>query len=300
MYLPLTAAKGGLTLKPCVVCGHPAMDQHLYCARCFKFIENTPQKLIRRAAMIAAWNKEAEAILCYYTGIRLEEYDTASPFYLTFDHLVPGDKTKVAACARFINELKDAMSEKEFRTNIPLLAHHFLTGEPINRLRFRVRHFHDKARKKTAKVPQMNFEGPLWDWQAETCGGCGRKPDKASLYCGRCKRILANQHDDWVAKAVAMMAAYDQKADGFRCHYTGFLVDLKDVNNPFHFNFDHKIPRQPGAYNLVCYIVNLMKTSLSEEEFRKVVVELARHFETGEPYDRDVIKFEYWDRPRKK
>jgi len=47
-----------------------------------------------------------------------------------------------------------------------------------------------------------------------------------------------------------------------------------------------------------CQIINQMKTQLSEEEFGKVVIELAGRFETGAPYDRDIIKFEHWNRPR--
>jgi uncharacterized protein YqcC (DUF446 family) len=37
-----------------------------------------------------------------------------------------------------------------------------------------------------------------------------------------------------------------------------------------------------------------MKNALSEEEFWLVVRELARRFRTGEPFDRDVIRFAYW------
>jgi hypothetical protein len=45
-------------------------------------------------------------------------------------------------------------------------------------------------------------------------------------------------------------------------------------------------------------IINNMKTELSDTEFIAVVKELAHHFRTGEPYNRDIIKFEYWTRPR--
>jgi len=44
---------------------------------------------------------------------------------------------------------------------------------------------------------------------------------------------------------------------------------------------------------------NMMKTDLSEEEFWLVVGELAGHFRTGKPFNRYIIKFKYWKRPRK-
>jgi hypothetical protein len=40
------------------------------------------------------------------------------------------------------------------------------------------------------------------------------------------------------------------------------------------------------------------KGRFGAEEFKKVVIELATHIETKEPSDRDVIKFEYRNRPQ--
>jgi hypothetical protein len=281
-------------MKYCKICGHPALYHTNRCARCTKFCEKTTLKSVRRDALIKAWSKEADAFLCYYTGVKLEDYETGSPFYLTFDHLDPEDRTKVVCAARFVNELKDAMTEPEFRINIPLLAKHFRTGEPIDRSLFRVDHYHGKDGKKPAEAFTME---PETVWFSETCVICGHEPLKGMIYCGRCRKIFHNQRDR-AAKRKALVKAYNKDVDGFRCQYTGFLLDLGNNLSPWQLNFDHRIPGRQGDYIVSCRLVNDMKSELSEEEFKKVVIELARHFETGEPYDRDIIKFEFWDRLR--
>lgn len=48
----------------------------------------------------------------------------------------------------------------------------------------------------------------------------------------------------------------------------------------------------------VCRFVNRMNTDLSRDEFLLLVPELADHIRTGKPFDKDVIKFLYWRRPR--
>jgi len=279
----------------CVVCGHPAWGRKWFCKRCHKFACKTRAKKARRLALTAAWSKEADAFLCHYTGVKLEEYDTSSPFYLTFDHPIPGDNTKLLVCARFINELKQDMTEEQFRRNIPLLAEHFKTGAPIDRSLFQVGE--DTPIPEPVPEKATSKPVPCRGWYAETCVICGKEPIKGSIYCTRCRNIMINEPDR-PNKRPVLKAAYDPAADGFRCQYTGFLLDIGVRLNPWHLNFDHRRPGVEGDYVVTCRLINDMKTELSDEEFKKVVIELAKHFETGEPYNRDVIKFEYWDRPR--
>ena len=290
-----------LTKKTCIICGHPSalvVFYSKYCPVCLVIMSKGLHKNVRKSALIAAWNKEADAFLCYYTGVKLNVRDTASPFYLTFDHAIPGDNTRFVVCARFVNEMKSQMSETEFRTNILLLAKHFRTGEPIDQSLFKLEYFRPKpkARARAPALPGMGL--PLTGYFPQNCEICGKKPMKRGFYCVRCHGIMTIESYDIDAKVQALKAAYDKEVDGFRCHYTGFLLDLKDPASPWLLNFDHSFPGQPGKFWLACQIINQMKTQLSEEEFRKVVMELAEHFETKEPYDRDIIKFEYWNRPR--
>jgi hypothetical protein len=254
-------------------------------------------KNVRKKALQAAWNKKADAFLCYYTGIKLDLTGPFSPFYLTFDHPIPGDDTRFVVCARFVNLMKSQMSENEFRTNIRLLARHFRTGRPIDQSLFKLEYFRPKpkAARKPSEIPRLGM--PAVKYHVENCVICDKKPMKDGLYCTRCQELIRHEGDGREDKVQALRAAYDKKIDGFRCHYTGFLLDLKDPASPWHLNFDHRIPGRKGEYRVACQIINLMKSALSEEEFKKVVIELARHFETGKPYDRDIIKFEYWNRP---
>jgi hypothetical protein len=254
-------------------------------------------KNVRKKALKAAWSKEADAFLCYYTGIKLDLTGPFGPFYLTFDHAIPGDNTRFVVCARFINEMKSQMSETEFRTNIRLLARHFRTGEPIDQSLFKLEYFRrkPKARERAPALPGLRL--PPTGYFPEKCEICDKKPMKRGFYCARCHGIMTDESYYLDAKVQALKSAYDKRADGFRCHYTGFILDLEEAASPWHLAFDHSLPGQPGKYSVTCQIINQMKSQLSEEEFKKVVLELARHFETGKPYDRDIIKFEYWNRP---
>jgi hypothetical protein len=253
--------------------------------------------IARRAALKAAYDKQTDGFRCHFTGLLLDTANLKSPFYLSFDHPFPGDSSKFLACARFINELKSAMSEPEFRANISLLARCFRTGERLDPSLFRLDHYRAGRKKPSMKAFQAPRERPLRVWYAKECLACGLEPLKGFLYCQRCRRILFSEAER-TAKREALRKAYDAAAGGFRCHYTGVLLDLGDTSDPWHLSFDHRLPGRKGNIAVTSVIINNMKSELSDGEFRKVVVELAKHFETGEPYDRDVIGFEYWDRPR--
>jgi len=280
-------------MKTCVVCNAPAKLRHPYCARCRKTI--VKDNIARQTALKAAYDKQADGFRCHYTGLLLDTEDQKSPFYLSFDHPVPGDNSKLLVCARFINELKNAMSETEFRANIQLLADCFRTGNRLEKSLFKLEHYHAASQKTITKALSMPAKGPLRVWYAKECLACGCEPLKGYLYCRRCRKILFSEAER-TAKREALRNAYDPGADGFRCHYTGVLLDLEDTSDPWHLSFDHRLPGRKGNIAVTSVIINNMKSELSDEEFRKVVMELARHFETGEPFDRDVIKFEYWDR----
>jgi len=88
--------------------------------------------------------------------------------------------------------------------------------------------------------------------------------------------------------------AYDPVSDTFLCHYTGLPVDLKDPGSPWYLNYDHVIPGDENRLVVAANFVNVMKSELSEDEFRAVIIELAHHFDTGEPFDMGVCAFKYW------
>jgi hypothetical protein len=247
--------------------------------------------------MVNALDRTINKFRCYYTGIILEEYQTKSPFYLTFDHIIPGDNSKLVCCARFINELKTSQSEAEFKTNIPLLADHFELGTPIDKSTFKLEYFNKFTRKTRKLTPAEPPDLPTRIWKSDVCVVCGKEPGDRSLFCSRCRRFLLGQFNRAACRA-AMVQAYDKEIDGFRCHYTGVVIETEDGKSPWYFSFDHRFPDKSGNLAISAIIINDMKTELADYEFIAVVKQLAKHFTTGEPFDLAGVKFEYWVRPR--
>jgi len=136
-------------------------------------------------------------------------------------------------------------------------------------------------------------EPPLQCWFSETGGICGQKPMKRGLYCLR-YHIAITGNQERIAKEAALIDALDKACNGFRCKYTGMLVDLDKPTGPYHLCYDHRFPGHPGNIVVSLFIINLMKSALSDEEFRTIVIRLARHFTDGVPFDLEGIKFEYW------
>jgi hypothetical protein len=106
--------KSGRPENECPACGAGIGHMARYCARCRKFIMNHSDRAARIDAMKAAWDGERNGFVCHYSGILLDDKDHHSPFYLTFDHTVPGENGKIVVAAYLFNEMKDALSEEEF------------------------------------------------------------------------------------------------------------------------------------------------------------------------------------------
>jgi hypothetical protein len=186
------------------------------------------------------------------------------------------------------------MTEQEFRTNIPMLANHFETGEPINPDDFSIEHFWHK--EKPILAQERNIKLARWI-SVDACIICGHPPLRGMYYCARCREIVHN-HYSVPCLVDALRNAYDKDRDGFRCHYTGILLDLDNPSGRWHLSFDHQIPGKPETIVVAAICINKMKEALSGDEFIAVVKELAHHFLTGEAYNQDIIKFEYWNRPK--
>ena len=276
----------------CVICGSPSKGMALNCPRCLKLTRFAPS-IPKQLALVAALDKTINKFRCYYTNIILEENDPKSPFAITFDHPIPGDLTRVVACAAFINELKSAMTESEFRANIPLLASHFEGALVLDRNNFKIANFHPHPPRVRAPLEPVDRRPKLLRWFSETCKICGKPPMKRGFYCLRCHNLLRSQIGR-AAKEASLIAAYDKTVDGFRCRYTGMIVDDCNPPGPYHINFDHRHPGHPGTFDVCLFIINLMKSALSDAEFIIIVKQLAKHFTTGEPFDLGGVKFEYW------
>jgi hypothetical protein len=74
-------------------------------------------------------------------------------------------------------------------------------------------------------------------------------------------------------------------------------VPLVETNpkDPRYITFDHRTPRQEDDIVVAAACINDMKSDLSEDEFKGIVVQLARRF-AGESFDESALKLRHWKR----
>ena len=130
-----------------------------------------------------------------------------------------------------------------------------------------------------------------------TCEICGQSRRRQATFCKRCKKILdridTRRKADKRARAQALKASWDGQA--FRCHYSGVTLVENDHRNPRYITFDQRTPRQEDNVVIAAACLNDMKSDLSEDEFKAVVVQLARRFDGG-PFDESVLNLSHWKR----
>jgi len=137
----------------CPACGRPPFPGSMYCATCRSFIFSRLKVAARAAALKRAWDEERQAFLCYYTGLPLDVSDPRSPWYLVFDHLIPGQKGDIVACAFWVNAMKTFLTEAQFRAVIHPLSEHIRHGTPFDKGVLDERSYRLTARRVGGKRP---------------------------------------------------------------------------------------------------------------------------------------------------
>ncbi len=109
----LFAATGGG--GKCYICDRDRGHWRKYCDRCRKFVYRAGKKSAHVAALKRDYDPEKDCFRCHYTHIILEENDTKSPKYLTFDHSIPGNEDIENLVLTFAayNEKKTDLSYEE-------------------------------------------------------------------------------------------------------------------------------------------------------------------------------------------
>ena len=225
---------------------------------------------------------------CSYCGAALNEVDNKDPLFLCFDHRTPKKRNDIVVCGSVFNCMNSDMTAVEFPTVVIMLAHHFLYRTPFDRDAVKFLYWH-----RVARVWRPAKKRGLRRWKTRHCLICGKEPVPATRYCARCHRY-ADAPDFSKAQLKALIEAIDPVLDRFICHYTGVPLDEADPGSPWYINYDHVIPGDGSRLVVAANFVNVMKSEMSEEEFRAVIIELARHLETGEPFNTDVLKLKYW------
>lgn len=281
----MTALRGKPRL--CKICGSPRQPNYQYCPRCKRLIGKGVNKRLRVRALQQAWSAKDDGFLCRYTGQKLEEYDTSSPWYITYDHVIPrSTRGGFVACAYWVNNMKTDLCDDELWAVVMEFDRH-VKGAPFNRDIVKFEHWTRHAFRERA----LRASGPERYYKVDHCDICGAPPVKNAKYCARCKRRWLH----FPGRVRAMKAAWCPEKNGFLDHYLGVVVDEENPDSPYYIVFDHRIPRKKGDLHVASMLVNAMKGDMSEDEFYRIMNELARHRE-GKPFDRDVIKFEYWKR----
>jgi len=76
-------------------------------------------------ALTVAWDSQAQAFRCHYSGVKLDEINHQHPLYLTFDHRTPRQENDIVVAAAWINDMKSDLSEDEFKAVVKQLARKF-------------------------------------------------------------------------------------------------------------------------------------------------------------------------------
>jgi len=222
----------------CLICSKPTLPRCSYDPRCRKLVTSRHADLLkRRTALQKSYSKADDSFHCHYTGAKLEEKATSSPWYIVFDHIIPIPSSALAATGAVINEAKGDLTDEEFKTaNIQLRKRK--NGGVFDKASIKFQYW-----SRVAEPPQLMLGGELLmgEKPTENCIICGKPSFKGSVYCPRCRRFTQGGKD-CLARRAAMKASYDKEADGFRCQYTGILLDDQNGKSPWYVSFDHKCP----------------------------------------------------------
>jgi hypothetical protein len=274
----------------CHICKNVVPPRFTYCPRCHKHFDKRHETLAHVLALIAAWDPIRNGFVCFYTGVILDENDPSSPWYLTFDHKIPGKKGDLVVCAAWVNSMKNQLSDEEFKAIIIELARCREAGEPFNLAVAQFKYWRAPAR------PEPGKPEPLTDLRLPRFGDCvvcSSRTYPYSPFCPICRNIV-RQQSNIRERTAAMQDSWNPARKAFICYLTGLILERLDNKSPVFLTFEHRIPRMPGTLRMAAAFANVMKSALSEDEFWLAVKELARHFLTKEAFDRDVIKFAYW------
>jgi hypothetical protein len=131
-------------LKPggkCCLCGSkPAFSKKsIYCRDCSHFCARLSNARFSPEVQESLKNdvRKRRGYFCHYTQQKLDVFDYTSPYFLEFDHLVPGDPSKIVMTSAWFNEMKGDMTFKEFKGSVVQLFNYWFKGIKIKKRKFR-------------------------------------------------------------------------------------------------------------------------------------------------------------------
>ena len=136
---------------------------------------------------------------------------------------------------------------------------------------------------------------------SNVCEICKSTIHPQAYYCKRCKKLIdrVDKHSkvDKAARKQAHKQALKDAWDGegFLCHYSHIRLIENDREDPRYLTFDHRTPGDENDIVVAAFVLNDMKTNMTEGEFRAMVFQLANHFKGG-TFDERVFNLKYWKR----
>ena len=131
-------------LKPggkCCLCGSkPAFSKNsIYCRDCSYFCARMSNSRFSPKARKSLRNyvRRRGGFYCFYTEQELDVFNESNPYFLEFDHFVPGDPRKIVMTSAWINEMKGDMAFKEFKRSVVQLFNYWFKGIKIKKRKFR-------------------------------------------------------------------------------------------------------------------------------------------------------------------
>jgi hypothetical protein len=131
----------------------------------------------------------------------------------------------------------------------------------------------------------------------KSCDVCKASIHPLAKLCKRCKifvdRVDSRKKPNKLARIDALKRAWDGEA--FRCYYSGVVLNENNHKDPRYLTFDHRIPRQEDDLVVASGCINDMKSDMTEQEFRVMVIALSNRFQGGQ-FESRVFELKHWKR----
>jgi len=126
--------------QKCSLCGKPGFStQSPYCRACSHFCFRMSNERFSPKVRqdLKNYVRKRRGFFCHYTEMELDVFDKSNPYFLEFDHLVPGDPRKIVTTSAWINEMKGDLIFKEFKGSVVQLYNYWFKGIKIKKKKFR-------------------------------------------------------------------------------------------------------------------------------------------------------------------
>ena len=122
------------------MCGKPVFSiKSIYCRECSHFSARMSDERFSPEVREALWSyvRKNRGYYCFYTGMKLKVFKKSDPYFLEFDHMVPGDPRKIVMTSAWFNELKGDLTLKELQGSVAQLFNYWFKGIKIKKMKFR-------------------------------------------------------------------------------------------------------------------------------------------------------------------